>query len=203
MPNAASCSWVRSKPTRDRCVQCVTEHRWVGDGVVRGGGPHPAQGGAGDDVFADLDAEPEVDVVFGSQRQQRLRLHGLQVPGLGRGQWDRPWWWGGRGFLDDAHPAVDHGEGVVFDTFADRVDLDGVGQVVGEVHHHGQAGEHQHEGSTDREPGEVLGAGADGQPHGVQARRGVDEGRGEGAEHDLVGSIAQEVPQQPGRELGR
>src|SRR5664279_541710 len=54
----------------DRCVQGMAEYRWVGDGVVRGGGPHPAEGGAGDDVFADPDAEPEVDVVVGSQREQ-------------------------------------------------------------------------------------------------------------------------------------
>jgi hypothetical protein len=97
---------------------------------------------------------------------------------------------------------VDHGEGVVLDTFADRVNLDGMSQVVGEVDHHGQTGEHQHQGSADREAGEVLGAGADGQPDGVQACRGVDEGRDEDTEHDLVGSVAEEVPQQPGRELG-
>ena len=49
------------------------------------------------------------------------------------------------GVLDSAQPPVHHGQSVQFNPFADRVDLDGVCKVVREIHHHGQAGEQQHQ----------------------------------------------------------
>ena len=75
--------------------------------------------------------------------------------------------------------------------------------MVGEVHDHGQADEHQHSAPETASRGKSSRPGAPRHADGVQAGRGVHEGRDERAEHDLVGSIAQEVAKQAGRELGR
>ena len=57
--------------------------------------------------------------------------------------------------------------------------------------------------TADREPRELLDALAAGDADVEQAGRAVDERRDEDAQHDLVRPVAQEVAQQPGRELRR
>jgi len=93
-----------------------------------------------------------------------------------------------------AEPAVNHGQGGLFDALSDGVDLDGMGEVIGEIDDHSQAGKQQHDGPADRESREVLGAATGGQADRVQARRGVGERRDECAEDNLIGPVSQEVP---------
>ena len=92
---------------------------------------------------------------------------------------------------------------VALDSAIDGVDLDRVCQVVGEVDHHGQTQKEQGDRPTDSEPRKDLCPGTSLQADGKQTCRAVDEGREEDAEDNLSGTIPQEVPQQPRRELGR
>ena len=92
---------------------------------------------------------------------------------------------------------------VLLDPVVDRIDLDRVDQMVGEVDHHAQAGEEQHDRNTDGQPGIGLGPGTRLEADGEQARRTVDEGGDEHAKHDLRRPVTQKVAQQPWRELGR
>ena len=57
--------------------------------------------------------------------------------------------------------------------------------MIGEVDHHCQAGEQQHDGAADREPREVLGSLAGLHADGEQSGRAVDEGGYEHAEDHL------------------
>ena len=100
-------------------------------------------------------------------------------------------------------PVLDHRQGVALNRFHDRVDLDGVQQVVGEEHQQAQAGEQQHDRAADREPGEGGGPVAGGDADRIEPGRAVGKGRHEDAEHDLIRPVPQEVAQQPRRELGR
>jgi hypothetical protein len=180
------------------------ERRGVRSRVGAGRRPHPAEGGAGDDVLPDPGPQTDGHAVLGGDRQQELRMDGLHVAGLTGDQGDCPLR-RSRGDAADGGNRLggEHPSGVVDDALVDRVDLDRVHQVVGEEHDHTQAGEQQQDRAADRQPGELLGPLARGQPDGEQPRSAVDEGGDEHAEHDLGGAVPQEVPQQPGREGGR
>ena len=98
-------------------------------------------------------------------------------------------------------PVVDHRERIALHRVHDRVNLDRVHEVIGEEHQQAQAGEQQHQRAAHREAGEAGGPVAAGHAHRVKPRGAVGKGGDEGAQHDLVGPVAQEVAQQPGREL--
>jgi hypothetical protein len=91
------------------------------------------------------------------QRQQQLRMRRLYVPGRGGEQRYRPVGRCERGVLDTAQPPIHHRQSVQFNPFADCVDLDGVCEVVREIHHHGESGEQQCDRSTDRQPRKHFG----------------------------------------------
>jgi hypothetical protein len=76
-----------------------------------------------------------------------------------------------------------------------------VRQVIGEEDEQRQAEEHQRDGHRHREPRELVAAHTAGDAHGEQAAGAVGERADQHAQHDLVRPVAQEVAQQPGREL--
>ena len=73
--------------------------------------------------------------------------------------------------------------------------------MIGEEHQQAEAGEQQHKRTAHSEAREGGGPVAAGHAHRVQPGGAVGEGGDEDAQDDLVGPVAQEVAQQPGREL--
>jgi hypothetical protein len=87
--------------------------------------------------------------------------------------------------------------GVALNSEIDGVDLNGVGQVVGEVDHHAKTDEKQKDRNADGKPRIYLGSSACFQADGKQASGTVDEGGQKPAENHLCWPIAKEVAQQP------
>ena len=141
--------------------------------------------------------------MFDRHGQQCLGPHGLDIAGFRRDQPDRPRRWRGRDGFRRPQSIVDDMQGVPLDPGADRVDLQRMREVIGEEHHHRQTGEQQRDRAADREPRELPRTFAISLAHGVQAGRAVGERGNEDTEGDLVRTIAQEIPNQPRRELRR
>ena len=76
-------------------------------------------------------------------------------------------------------------------------------QVIGEVDHHADTGEQQHDRTTDRQPRIRLSPDAGPEANGEQASGAVDECGDEHAQYDLGGPVPEKVSQQARRELGR
>ena len=85
----------------------------------------------------------------------------------------------------------------------DRVDLERVGQMVGERDDRRDADEEQQHGATHRQPGEPVDPTARAEPDGVEPGRRIREGADEHREDPLGHAVAQEVADQPRRELRR
>jgi len=83
----------------------------------------------------------------------------------------------------------DRAASVALDQAVDRVDLDGMCQVVSEVDHHAQADKKQEDRPADGEPRVSLCPGASLKADGKQAGRAVDEGRDESTQHHLGPTI--------------
>jgi hypothetical protein len=124
---------------------------------------------------------------------------GRSRSGRRRSLWPRPGH--GRVLATGQQPVADHPECVALHPIHDRVDLDGMDEVVGEEHQQAQAGEKQYERPAHREPGKTSGPAAARHAHRVQPGGAVGESSDEGAQDDLVGPVTQEVTQQPGRKL--
>ena len=155
-------------------------------------------------MLPDPVAKADGDTVLGGQREQQLRVDGLDVAGVPAKQRHGPLR-GPRSDLLDGRPVLldDRAASVALDQAVDRVDLDRMRQVVGEVDHHAQACEEQEDSAADGEPRVVLCPGAGCQADGEQASRAVDKGRHEHAQYHLGPAISKEVAQQPRGELGR
>ena len=113
-------------------------------------------------MIADPYPKSNVYPVLAGQRQQQLRICGLYISRCGGEQRHRPFGRSELDVFDTAQPPIHHGQSVQFHQFADRVDLDGVREVVREIYDHGQAGEQQHQRPADRQSRKFLGPPAGG-----------------------------------------
>ena len=82
----------------------------------------------------------------------------LQVAGTGRPQRNRPGRRLGRRVVHVGGASPDHPVRLPFHPAHDRVELDGVRQVISEDHDDGQSQEQQGDGAADGKPREVLAA---------------------------------------------
>ena len=89
----------------------------------------------------------------GRVRQQRVAVHRLHVARAAGGDRRGPGRDLGRVLAAGEQPVPDHRDGVALHHVHDRIDLDGVHEVVGEEHQQAQADEQQHDRAAHREPG--------------------------------------------------
>ena len=117
----------------DRAIHQVLQGRWVGAGVVGGWGAGPTQHGARDDMFADPQPQPHGQPVLPGKGQDRVRVDHLQVPDRLACKVTAPPGACAGAFLSGLELGK-RGQGVLLHPGHDGVDLDGMGEVVGEVH---------------------------------------------------------------------
>ena len=190
------------EPDPDSGIQDPREEPPVRCRIAGGSGPDPRKRGPGDHVLADPGPQPQASPVPGSVRQQRAAVHRLHVARAAGSDRRGPGWDLRCVLAAEEQSVLDHLDGVALHHVHDRIDLDGVHEVVGEEHQQAQADEEQHDRAAHREPGETGGAIAAGHADRVQPGHAVGESRDEGTEDDLGRPVPQEVAQQPGRELG-